>query len=368
MASKQPLRKAQPSYQPELQLWAELDVSSETELLHAVSYFTLNGASAGEELRTFLADDEDVAARFLSLADLHHVLLRTLQDQPATLEIASRQRGRNLAVVRRIAQICSELETAGCPSMTIKSLDHWPDLGHDFDLFTNGPEREVLRIMQQRFEAEVCPQSWSERLANKWNFRVPGLEPLVETHVSRLGQVGELTGLGAGLLARRQVKKFGDVLLPVPSREDQVILSALQRLYRHFFYRVCDFVDTAEAVKDSLEFEQLRAISKQIGLWGGVATHLRIVSEYVDHYTGRPLRLPAFVRKAAKFGIERIYPHAGYLRLPLFPHGAKLYGHQVMKNLKRGNHAGAARLTLLPPLAAAAGVAFKFGGKRNGVW
>jgi hypothetical protein len=66
--------------------------------------------------------------------------------------------------------------------------------------------------------------------------------------------------------------------------------------------------------------------------------------------------------------VERIYPHAGYLRLPLLPHGAKLYGHQVMKHLKRGNHASAARLTLLPPLAAAAGAAYKLSGKRDGVW
>ena len=342
----------------------------ESELLHRLSFLALNATSAVYEIENMLRQSE-LAGELLALADLHHVVVRMVscsRSKPDVEELYQSSRNANGLALRRISEIYRALESQGCPSMAIKSTDHWPDLGRDFDLFTTGEPEVVLRTMQKDFRAEVCPQSWGDKLANKWNFKVPGLHPLVEIHISRLGQTGELTEYGKGVIARRRMNDFDGVRLPVPSPEDQVILSALQRLYRHFFYRVCDFVDTAAVLTPSFDYEQLRVISKQCGLWGGVATHLRIMSEYVTHYREAPLPLPAFVRKAAKFGIERIYPHAGYLRLPLFPHGAKLYGHQVLKKFKRGDHAGAVRLTLLPPLAAAAGAAYKLSGKRDGVW
>jgi hypothetical protein len=40
----------------------------------------------------------------------------------------------------------------------------------------------------------------------------------------------------------------------------------------------------------------------------------------------------------------------------------------VIKTLKRGRHTETLRLGLLPPLAAAAGAAFRISGKRDGVW
>jgi len=343
---------------------------AESELLHRLSFLALNPDSAAYEIELALRQPE-TAGDLLNLADLHHVLLRLLvssRSKPAVEELYQSSRLTNMIIVRCVAAIYNELEAHGCPTMAIKASDHWPDLGNDFDLFTTGAPETVLRVMQQRFNAEVRAQSWGDKLANKWNFKVPGLHPLVEIHISRLGQTGELVEYGHGLIARCRMKDFEGVTLAVPSAEDQIILSALQRLYRHFFYRICDFVDTTAVVNGSFDYERLRSISKSCHLWGGVATHLRIVSEYIAHYRGHSLSLPAFVRKAAHFGIERIYPHAGYLRLPLFPHGAKLYGYQVLKNVKRGDHAGAMRLSLLPPLAAAAGAAFGIGGKREGVW
>src|ERR1019366_6398943 len=44
---------------------------------------------------------------------------------------------------------------------------------------------------QGKRKAEPQPQSWGDRLAHKWNFRIPGLPRLVEIHVGCLGQTGE---------------------------------------------------------------------------------------------------------------------------------------------------------------------------------
>ena len=44
-------------------------------------------------------------------------------------------------------KICSELEDAGCAVTVMKSLDHWPDLGNDLDLYTTADERRVCDVM-----------------------------------------------------------------------------------------------------------------------------------------------------------------------------------------------------------------------------
>ena len=356
-------------------------VDRQAEQLHWLSYFALNraaligaalnGQRANDQFRDSLAllDDEELPA-LVSLAELHHIVIRTFEPVANShvgfeQQMAAR-RAQNAETVTTIAKVCDALEEHGCPVMAIKSPDHWPDLGNDFDLFTTGDERAVQQLMRAQFDAEIQPQTWGDQLANKWNFRVPGLRPLVEIHVQRLGQTGEFAAYGKELIARRRRKALGHVALWVPAAEDQIVLATLQRLYRHFFYRICDFVDTAPLL-NHIDFEQLHRIARQQGIWRGVATHLRIISEFTAHYRNASPALPALVRKAARFGIERLYPHASYFRLPLFPQGATLWGAQVVKTWKRRNHAAALRLTLLPPLAAAASATYKISGKQT-IW
>ena len=43
--------------------------------------------------------------------------------------------------------MCDALEQGGCPTTVMKSLDHWPDLGNDLDLYTTADERQVAQVM-----------------------------------------------------------------------------------------------------------------------------------------------------------------------------------------------------------------------------
>jgi hypothetical protein len=99
-----------------------------------------------------------------------------------------------------------------------------------------------------------------------------------------------------------------------------------------------------------------------------VATLLRLVSDYVKHYRGEPLVLPRRVQVASRFGMEKVYPSDGFLRLPMFPQGAELYVRQLVKMLRRRDTAGSVRLGLVPPLAVAANVRYKITGNEHGIW
>src|SRR5579859_3671592 len=128
------------------------DQSLEKKNLDTLLQLTLNPSSAAEASRHLAQLSESQRQEFLSLADSHHVVLRGLRPvvQAALLEenpeLASWANGALKAEEQRIDhaiaelhRICSELETADCPVTVIKSLDHWPDLGNDLDLYTAGP-------------------------------------------------------------------------------------------------------------------------------------------------------------------------------------------------------------------------------------
>jgi hypothetical protein len=267
-----------------------------------------------------------------------------------------------------LSPICQALEQAG-DVIVIKSLDHWPDLGSDMDLYTNAEGADVVAIMRDRFEAVVAERSWGDRLANKWNFVVPGLPELVEVHVGRLGQTGEQVAVTNSLVARSGAAQVGSHVFRVPAAEDRLIISTLQRMYRHFYLRLCDVVDTARLVDSgTVDYVYLRSLARSAGLWDGLASYLVTVSGYVQSYRGTGLDLPDLVSNAARFGNERVRFRRRFLRIPIFPQAATLYASEWKRLLLNGELQNALRLSLLPGLAAAAAIELKITGSDKGIW
>src|SRR5690349_503508 len=116
--------------------------------------------------------------KVLELANKHHVVMRALP----RLEAAAADRGdgqlqsRCQAAVeqekKRISNavewldaIVQAMQNSGCPVCVIKSLDHWPDLGSDLDLYTSGTPERVCQVMREKLQAKEEPRSWGDRLA-----------------------------------------------------------------------------------------------------------------------------------------------------------------------------------------------------------
>ena len=119
---------------------------------------------------------------------------------------------------------------------------------------------------------------------------------LVEIHVGRLGQTGEQTAIASSLLRRTRVVTVAGRSFRVPSKSDRILLSTLQRMYRHFYFRLCDIVDSAALVEgEGLDFMDLHDAAEKAGIWEGVATYLAIVSDYTARYRGAGLNLPELV-------------------------------------------------------------------------
>jgi hypothetical protein len=251
----------------------------------------------------------------------------------------------------------------------IKSLDHWPDLGGDLDLYTSGERDAVIHVFTQQFGAELEPQSWGDRLANKWNFRIPGLPELVECHVKWLGQTGEQVALARRIERRRVRRSIGDYSFPVPAPEERIVVATLQRMYRHFYIRLCDIVNVANLLRsNTVDFSELKKTADLGAIWPGVATFLVIVCEYVRNYGGPEIRLPREVVMAAKFSGDKTYVSEKFLRIPIVPEAAGLYTKQMLGIGANRNFRAMLRLSLLPALATAAFVGYKLTGSDKGIW
>jgi len=356
-------------------------MAHEKEYVDLMLQLTLNPANAVQVVPIVEQWSGKERQDFLTLADAHHVVVRSceslLKAEPApgaelTVWMKSSMEAEHERIENALgflSRICNELEAAGCPTVVMKSLDHWPDLGNDLDLYTTGEEAAVQKTIIEKFGATQEAPSWGDRLAHKCNFQIPGLRELVEVHVQRLGQTGEHTELARRFVSRRVQLELQGYKFFVPAPEERVVVATLQRMYRHFYARVCDIVNIAQLVDSrTIDFENLRAASQSAGIWPGIATFLMIVSDYVRQYRGFGLELPVMVAKAARFGGSLVVTRNRFLRIPMWPQGAGLYTSQLTETALRGDAAAAFRLSLLPGLASAAAVAAKLTGSDKGIW
>ena len=357
-------------------------VPHEREHIHALSLLTLNPTQADQAVRHVATLSAEEREQFISLADSNHVVLRALEPlhkaavtggDTALAQWAAgvmeREHARINNAVEKLKEIVTALEAGGCPTTVMKSLDHWPDLGNDLDLYTTADEQRVADVMTKQFNAHIEDRSWGDRLANKWNFAIPGLPEAVEVHAKRLGQTGEHTQMAQRFVNRRVEKTINGMSFPVPAAEERVIVATLQRMYRHFYFRVCDIVNTAALVESGeINYAELKRAAGMGSIWKGVCSYLKIVNDYVKQYRGSGISLPTEVMNTAPFGGEKVYVRGKFIRVPIMPQGATLYTEQVTQTALRGDVPATFRLSLLPYLATAAAISFKMTGSDKGIW
>src|SRR5215469_59573 len=171
------------------------------------------------------------------------------------------------------------------------------------------------------------------------------------------------------LASRTHLTQVSQNLFRVAAPEDRIVISTLQRLYRHFYIRLCDIIDNATLIDSGVvDHAYLQSLGSETGLWQGIATYLKIVSDYVSSYRGHGPALPAFVKRAARFGTAQTYFHRDFLRVSILPHSFNLYASEFKHLLRKGEWRNSVRLSLLPCLATAAALEQKITGSDKGIW
>ncbi|HEV2272802.1 MAG TPA: hypothetical protein VGR96_01480, partial [Acidobacteriaceae bacterium] len=256
-------------------------------LLAPPEYHVLTSGSSGlaRKLTEITREEFDDA---VTLANSNHVIVRAMEVFLQAMceagdgrraewaeNALSAERARIRTAMGFLREVCDGFVQEGYDVTVIKSLDHWPDLGSDLDLYTNAGSEQVVQMMKGRFQARIAPRSWGDRLACKWNFLLPGLPEAIEIHMGRLGQTGEQLVIAAAIAGRARQVLIEDRTYRVAAVSDRLMISTLQRMYRHFYFRLCDIVDTAELSESgAIDFRDLRSAADAAGIWEGVATYL----------------------------------------------------------------------------------------------
>src|SRR5215468_5189836 len=357
-------------------------IDGETQYIDAFFKLTLRPTAAADVFPLIASLNPRQRQDVVELADSNHVVIRVFEVinrvagnrglseiQAWAMSVLTAERARIANALTHLYKVCEALESAGCSIAVMKTLDLWPDLGNDLDLVSTGDRRTILKVFTGAFGAKIAARSWGDRLANKWNFALPGLPESIEAHIGRLGQTGEHLLLARRFIERRVLVRVNALDFLVPAPEERIFAATLQRMYRHFYFRVCDILNATSLVDSGkVNFFELRKAAQEAGIWSGVASFLNIVSEYARQYRGSGLNLPREVIAAATVSADKMYTHGRFLRLPIVPYGAKLFARQITLAAIHGNVPAALRLSLLPPLASAAAVASKITGSDKGVW
>jgi thymidylate kinase len=247
-----------------------------------------------------------------------------------------------------IEKVTTEFDNNNIRFVVIKTLDNYPDSGHDIDIYTDASTKEIDKVLIGKFNAKLEKPTIAEKIARKRNYKIADF-PMLEVHCSRLGEMGEDTFLTQGLIANRIKKRVGKICTYVPKPEYRLLLCVLQRMYRHFNIRICDVYNTINLIKDDLlDWRYLRGIACKYGIYEGVLRYLGYVQKTARYY-GVDLDIekhleknswPAFVKNKNM-----------HFRFPLLSTGISVYSRKIFFELRRFNFDSLARISLVIPLA-----------------
>src|SRR5258708_806744 len=226
-------------------------IQNESQYIDAFLKLTLRPASASDLFPMLSSLTPQQRQDFVELADSNHVVIRAFEVlnrvagnrgnndiQAWAVETLTKERGRISNALNWLEQVCNALEEEGCPTVVMKTLDHWPDLGNDLDLVSTGPKAKIVNVFTKRFGGKIEARSWGDRLACKWNFSIPGLPESIETHVGRLGQTGEHIGLAKRCIDRRVTVRGNGNQFWVPAPDERIFSATVPRMDVPFFFCV----------------------------------------------------------------------------------------------------------------------------------
>lgn len=247
-----------------------------------------------------------------------------------------------------IDKVTKEFKKRNLSLMVIKTLDNYPDLGHDVDLYTDAPIGEIDDILINTFKAKLEHPTFSEKLAHKRNYKINGYTTL-EIHCSRLGQLGEDRLLAEDLIDNQEKIEISGKIAYIPKPEYRVLLCVLQRIYRHFNIRICDAYNTIELINsNSIDWNFLRKISDKYGIWEGVQRYFSYIQKLVTKYS---ITLNAEVNLIHKDWPSAIRDKNMHFRFPLASTGISAYSKKITHDISHLNLYSIARLSLIIPLS-----------------
>lgn len=310
----------------------------------------------------FDAADDVEWADFIQLAKRNVVLMRIAErfknvglNPPAEFSIAvdgeRRRIQTKIKLIREISHTCSE---NSIEHMFVKDFQHYPDMGHDIDLWVSSRSTEVDARIVKTLCATLKKRGLHNWIAGATNYKVNGCDSPLEIHHGRMGSLGEHASyLGLLIKNARNVEVEG-TMFQVPSREDQLIVQGLQRVYERRYLRISDIAYTISSIRqDKLDWSYILKVSRQLGTFHGLCCYLSYADQIYREVFKNKLFSPELTNALNLVGWGRVEFRDEYFRFPGIRVASSVYVKKFRTALLTNNWDGASRLCLLPLVAVA---------------
>jgi len=278
--------------------------------------------------------------------------------------IIDKEKIRLKKAIEGIGKVTREFNKRGYHLLVIKTLDNYPDLGHDIDLYTDAPIVDIDEIFINKFKAKLQPPTFADRLSRKRNYKIDSYGTF-EVHCSRLGELGEDNLLAQDLILNGVKIEIGGVAVFVPKPEYRLLLCVLQRIYRHFNVRICDVFNTINQINGGeIDWIYLQNVSKRYGIWRGVLLYLSYIKKIADYYN---IKLEINQSLIVRNWPAAVKDRNMHFRFPLFYTGMNVYWSKIVSDIVHLNFHSLFRIPLVVPLSLIHYCSVKLTGK-DGIW
>lgn len=267
-------------------------------------------------------------------------------------EKRERQRAQGqVELIRTISQVCS---AAGLEFIFPKAFRHYPDMGHDLDLFVlTGPEK-VDALLVEALNASPLKKTFWNRLDGSVCYKIAGCESPLDIHYRRLGGLGEHGSFLEIILKNSKEVTIAGGRFLAPSPEDQMILQAMQRVYGRRYIRVSDIVSAISSIrKDDLDWDYLIKSTNQLGIFHGLCCYLSYVNQIHSEVFCSDLLSSELRNVLILDGWGKVEFEDPYYTFPNVRVAGWLYSKKLQAALLSGDFDVASRLCMTPLAAIA---------------
>ncbi len=310
------------------------------------------------QVRSFRGDEW---RRLADLARANVVLLRLANRlgvldegpiEPVFVRAVAEERARIARTIELIRVLSDLCHAARIAHVFTKAFQHYPDMGHDVDLFVADRSDAVDRLVCAQLGGRRAQGSLLNWIAGKSAYDVPGYPSPVEIHHGRIGHLGEHNRFPHRLLANRRTIRVEQVAVDVPGPEERLLLQVIQRIYGHLSIRLSDVVQSLELLRGGeLDWDSVVRTSREIGIFDGLRCYLTYLRQIAE-MSGVEVGMPAMIETLASNSRWGRVRWTGFVyRFPSVLVAGRAYLKKFLSDVTVGNWEGAGRLALLPPLS-----------------
>jgi glycosyltransferase involved in cell wall biosynthesis len=272
---------------------------------------------------------------------------------PRLAEAAAEACRRTQQVVGLVDQLSAACTRMGVAHAFLRTAECYPDAQRMVELLIGDPSGTIDRRILRDIHAAPQRGEMHHRLAGAATYTAAYGTRLLIRH-GRLGRLGEHARFARLLLARARPRTMGTVTPLAPSPADHLLLLAMHQLYTRPAFRLSDLHGAIEAIRGpAMDWDQVFATALSTGIVPAVGSYVQYVDRIYQSVAGRSL-VPAvvlnrFVASAGKAGLAEAAPGG---RFPQTRAAARWYLQHLRATLESGRWHSAARLSLVPVMAA----------------